>query len=122
MDREAAVASLGDIKHNACNQIFVLLPLSHKMRFQAFEFIQYIFRHLIKQYTNILDRAIIILDTLHIEIRCSYFIMVHKTLKQSTIFFYGIELSRYQMPRMKTPALDEKRRCTVQASSFIYRY
>ena len=48
--------------------------------------------------------------------------MVHKTLKQSTIFFYGIELSRYQMPRMKTPALDEKRRCTVQASSFIHRY
>ena len=87
MDREAAVASLGDIKHNACNQIFVLLPLSHKMRFQAFEFIQYIFRHLIKQYTNILDRAIIILNTLHIEIRF-IFLMSQKSLKQSIIFFY----------------------------------
>ena len=52
MDREAAVASLGDIKHNACNQIFVLLPLSNKMRFQAFEFIQNIFRHLINGFRH----------------------------------------------------------------------
>ena len=48
--------------------------------------------------------------------------MVEKTLKQSIIFFYGNTLSKYQMPRMKTPALDEKRRCTVQASSFEHRY
>ena len=57
MDREAAVASLGDIKHNACNQIFVLLPLSNKMRFQAFQFIQNIFRHLIKLYTKNLRQS-----------------------------------------------------------------
>ena len=84
------------------------------MRFQAFEFIQNIFRRLIKQYTLILDRAVIILDTL--------FLLSHKISKQCIIFFYGNKLSRYQMPRMKTPALDEKRRCTVQASSFIHRY